>query len=153
MKYNFTKLLFTVLLVITQSICGIRPASAEIVQNTRDTVPFQFYNDCTGEWVEGTAEVHLIWIINAGKIDSIHTNVHGTAIGQTTGNRYIFQNNYKDDFSNFVCGGTATSQAHQRLISLGKSPNLSLDLLVTYSIDVNCNELPPVVTVVGLRCK
>ena len=153
MKHKLTKLLFATLLVVAQSICVIRPASAEIVQNTRDTVPFQFYNNCTGEWVEGTAEVHLIWIINAGKIDSIHTNVQGTALAQTTGNRYIFQNNYKDDFTNFSCGGMATATAHARLISQGKLPNLSIDWLVTYAFDTYCNELPPTIAIVGLRCK
>ncbi len=153
MKNKFTKLLIATLLVVAQSICFIQPASAEIVQNFRSTIPLQFFNDCTGELIEGTVDYHQIWILNAGKINSIHANVHGTFIAQTSGNQYIYQNNYKDDFTNFSCGGMATATAHARLISQGKLPNLSIDWLVTYAFDASCNELPPTIAIVGLRCK
>ena len=153
MKNKFMKLMIISLLLITHTLSGVRPASAEVIQNTWGTMPFLGYSDCTNEWVEGTIEVHLIWIFKAGKVDSIHTNVQGTAVGQLTGNRYIYKNNYKDDFSNYVCGGVATAHAYARLISQGKSPNLDTNFLITYEFDANCNPLPPNITVENSRCR
>lgn len=57
------------------------------------------YNPCTEEQVEGVLEIHWVWIVNQGRVDSIHTNVRGTAVGTTTGNQYLFRHNYKDDYA------------------------------------------------------
>ena len=153
MKHKLTRLLCITLLVVAHTISFIRPASAEIIQNERFIVTFQDYIPCLDEWVTGTAELHQIWIFNAGKVDSIHTNLTGTAVGQTTGNQFIWKNNYKDDFTNYFCGGTATARAHARLIGLGKAPNQDTEFLVTYEFDANCNALPPTVEIVDFRCK
>ena len=152
MKHKVTRLLFITLLVVAHTTAFIQPASAEVIQNTRETMDFTLYNECEDEWVQGTIEVHLIWIFNSGRVDSIHTNVHGTAVGLTTGNSYIAKNNYKDDFTNFGCGGTATARANVRLISKGKAPNRDADFLITYALDANCNPLPTEISV-DLRCK
>jgi hypothetical protein len=153
MKHKLTKLTLITLLLVAHTSAFVRPTSAEIIENSWETIPILVYEDCTGEWLEGTVKVHLIWILNAGKVDSIHTNVKGTAVGLTSGNRYVFHNNYKDDFTNYFCGGIATARAHARWISQGKLPNRDAEFRITYEFDDDCNPLPPTVEVVDFRCK
>ncbi len=153
MKTKFTRILCLTLLVIAQTISLSRPVAAEIIQNTRETAYFTYYDNCADEEISAEVEVHLIWILNDGKVDSIHTNVTGTAVGLTTGNSYIYKNNYKDDFLDYTCGGTATAQAHIRVIGKGKAPNSQGVFSIRYDFDSNCNELSPVVTVLDYSCK
>lgn len=149
MKHKIMRLTVIALLIAAHTTTFIRPAAAEVVQNTRETFPLYYYDDCTGEWIEGTFDVHTIWIINTGKLDSIHQNLNGTGVGQITGNRYVINQNYKDDFSNIVCGGTVTGRYKVRAISLGKAPNQLLDISVTWQIDNACNIQFPTYDVVA----
>lgn len=153
MKCKMTRLMIMALLLAAHTTSFIRPASAEVIYNVRFTVPISDYNQCTGEWVEGEAEVQQVYVYNAGKVDSFHSNLTATLIGQTSGNRYIFKNNYKDDFSNYVCGQTTYARANARVISLGKLPNWDVNFLVIYEFDAACNPLPPNVTIASERCK
>lgn len=153
MKRKITRLMIMTLLLAAHTSSFIKPASAEIVQNNRTTINFSFYLDCTNEVVVGTAQIHTIWIINAGKIDSIHYNLNGTAVGQTTGNRYKYMENYKDDFTTYFCGSTTYAQIHMRWISQGKAPNLDVNFLQIWEFDQDCNPLSPTFSVVSTRCK
>jgi hypothetical protein len=153
MKHKITRLTCATLLVVAHLCSFVQPTSAEIIQNVRQTFSFTFYNECVDEEVEGTAEIHQIWILNPGRVDSIHYKIKGTAVGLNTGNKYIVNETYKDDFANFACGATLYGQIRQRLISLGKAPNAHVDFLVTYTTDADCNPLPTVFTPTTTHCK
>jgi hypothetical protein len=152
MKHKFTRLLCLTLLVAAPTTSFIQPASAKVIENSWETMPFEYFNECEGEWVVGTIQAHLIWILNDGKVDSVHTNITGTGVGEISGTTYIAKNNSTSDFSDFVCGGTAVRRANVRLISRGKASNLDANIQIKYELDANCNLLPPQFTV-DVRCQ
>ncbi|HEX4947219.1 MAG TPA: hypothetical protein VFZ34_11170 [Blastocatellia bacterium] len=153
MKRKVTRLTFALLLAVAHLCMFVQPTSAYVIQNVRQTFAFSLYNDCVDELIEGTAEIHQIWILNPGKVDSIHSHIKGTAVGRTSGNKYIVNETYKDDFSNFACGATLYGHIRQRLISLGKAPNVHVDFLVTYATDADCNPLPTIYTPETTHCQ
>lgn len=152
MKHKVTRFMCMALLLTAHSLAFVSPTSAEVVVNYWETFPASTYDGCNQEWLEGTVELHVLYIYNEGRVDSVHSFTRATYTGVTTGNRYLLRTNYKQDFSNYVCGGKATASANARLISQGNAPNSHANYQITYEFDANCNPLPPDIAI-EVRCK
>lgn len=150
MKQNFSKLFVMALLLFAHCFAILPSVTAKVIENSWETMPFEYYNECEGEWVVGTIRGHLIWIFNEGKLDSIHTNIVGTGVGENSGTTYIARNNYKSDLAGFACGTSAFARANLRLIGRGQTANLDVNILIKYTLDDSCNFSTEFMT--DLRC-
>jgi hypothetical protein len=139
------KLSLLVGLVAALGLGRMTPAVAQA--NTSTSVvrfPYNFpqFNGCTGEDVQITGEVQTVshTTTDATGAFQIAVEFHfeGTAVGKTSGNRYLFV------FSNqtvFYSGGPnpteLTVQNRSRFLSLGPAPNEIVNSLFHFTVNAN----------------
>lgn len=131
-------------LVIGQILALTPQASAEVLVNRRLPFTALVFNDCTGEDIRFAGEFHEVLKSRVDKNGTFHgtydVNAHGEGEGLTTGNRYIWNDTYMEEFVNPQgCAFTLTSpDFYLRLISQGSLPNQLLKVNRTFGLDANC---------------
>jgi len=105
------------------------PVHAEVQLNERMPVSGTFFDECTGEDIQITGEAHLMGSITTTKDGRMrrhaHVNLHGTAVGLTSGNEYVINDNFKirEVTDPAECGFKYQDVERIRLISKGSLPN------------------------------
>jgi hypothetical protein len=105
------------------------PVRAEVLLNERIPISTTFFDECTGEEILITGEAHLQGSITTTKDGRMrrhaHVNLHGTAVGLTSGNEYVINDNFKirEVTEPAECGFKYQDIERIRLISKGTQPN------------------------------
>lgn len=131
------------------------PADAWNFHTTYD-LNEQWYNECTGEWMQ--VNVTLVWIntgqLNGNRYTSVwNVRVNGTAVGLTSGTEYLIRENNNSTFTqSFINGQLAFPLKDKwRFISKGNAANLSgefswdlvynakgEEIVNTFNYEINC---------------
>ena len=121
----------SLLLLTACLLTSINPSAvkAEVLLNERIPVSTTFFDECTGEEIQITGEAHLQGSITTTKDGRMrrnaHVNLHGTAVGLTSGNEYVINDNFKirEVTDPGECGFKYQDVERIRLISKGTQPN------------------------------
>lgn len=117
------------LFVCLMTSVTVPPVRAEVLLNERMPVSLTFFDECTGEQIQITGEVHLMGSITTTKDGRMrrhaHANLHGTGVGLTSGNEYVINDNFKirEITDPAECGSKYEDVERVRLISKGTLPN------------------------------
>ena len=121
--------------------------SADTCQVTHidGTISQPIRNNCTGETLDVTVTQHgtlQICTDRNGAVQArLHIEFHGTVVGETTGTRYVV-NEQSFEKTKAAPGGCPFSQDIQlRLVAVsqGSAPNLHLLTTFTFASDASCN--------------
>jgi hypothetical protein len=118
--------------------------AAEIIFNQRYSFAFPFFNDCTGETVLVSGEVHALVKRTVDRQGTetfdVQYNAHGEGIGDWSNNRYIWNDTFREEYVYTQgCSFTITPvDRYVRLISRGKLPNELLKQQISFGFDANC---------------
>lgn len=136
------------LLILFATTFGLAPAAlagSDYHTQSRYPVSLSMMNECNGEMVEYTGELHTQWHRHDNKDGSttITAEINWSAVqgvGLTTGDVYKFASN-SHSTTTFPAGSTqfyVTSQRQTiRLVSRGSGPNLFFSLLWDYTYDAS----------------
>jgi hypothetical protein len=139
------KLSLLAVIMLMVALLGPTSAMAQDASTTikfRDTFPFSFFNNCTGEVVSGVVSVkstiHETIDASGGLHFHFHDVFNGRAVGETSGIRYVGPQTDHESFhvsSNGALEDTFT--VNFRFISQGKADNIQLHLLFHITITPN----------------
>lgn len=132
--------LFSAAVICVALFAASGTAKAEIVFNDTFSVSFEFFNDCTGEFVllELDVHIHATLVETSDGTTRFRQNVngHGWGVGLESGSLYRYNSN--THFIETNPTGSAFSQtakSHSRLIGLGKTPNERLVSNYRFEVD------------------
>lgn len=117
---------------------------AEDVLNQVIPVTGAFFDNCTGEVIQYTGEVHVLITQTVTPDGTTHThqhaNLHATAVGLTSGNQYEVNSDFitREIKSADACGYKYNQVERDNLISKGSQPNLKVVLGLSLEQDDNC---------------
>jgi hypothetical protein len=102
---------------------------AEVLLNERIPVSTTFFDECTGEDIQITGEMHVLGSITTTKDGRTRRHaqatLHGTGVGLTSGNQYVINDQLKirEVTDPAECGFKYQDVERIRLISKGSLPN------------------------------
>jgi len=117
---------------------------AEDVFNQTIPVTDAFFDNCTGEVIQYTGELHVLVTQTVTPDGTTHThqhgNLHATAVGLTSGNQYEVNAEFltREIHSPEVCGFKYNQVERDNLISKGSQPNLKIELGLSLQQDELC---------------
>ena len=121
--------------------------SAVITNQRLPFGPVAFVDQCTGETVDVSGEFHVVISEVVGKDGTIsrktRLTAHGEGTGQTSGNRYRWNDTVHTDIVDPDGPGPLTpavdtvQTGHLRVIQLGKGDNLHRETTVEVHVDEN----------------
>ena len=112
--------------VVMSMVVGAGVASAAPGQNEWDSGPSHFFDQCTGENVDGDFVAHVMSTADG----PFHFNTHVVGVGETTGARYVGQNLDNEFYHALPDGNFMVDQVLSvRLQSQGGSANLTVILI------------------------
>jgi hypothetical protein len=132
------------LFLITLFAPGLTQAGAVDCTTTHSTeeVTVTDFNTCTGEEVLLTFRRHHTFKIcmSDGEVTiRMHSLVHGTGIGLTTGNRYVVNVNQREVIvPGMGCEESLDEMTRIALISQGPLPNLVIRATTSFTTNQNC---------------
>ncbi|HJU11610.1 MAG TPA: hypothetical protein VJ728_12070 [Candidatus Binataceae bacterium] len=118
------------------------PVTASAGQVFNQTFPdnFTVYSPCTGEFVDVQGTAHFMetsTLANSGGGQTTeHLNLQGSAVGETTGAKYVYDSEFT--FSDVLAtGGTVsdTEPISSELIAQGTGPNLIANQIAHLTIN------------------
>jgi hypothetical protein len=121
------------------------PASAEVIVNKRQAFSAVFFDDCTGEEIQVTAEDHVLIRQSVGADGVTYwdefINTHGTAVGLTSGRKYVYNETIR--FSRPAedgpeCGFTTDFSTRIRFVSEGSEANFFAKYSFHLEVNPNC---------------
>ncbi len=118
---------------------------AEDVTNVRVPISISFFDNCTGEMIQIVGEAHVVITKTTTPNGTVHTNqhanLHGTAIGLTSGNEYEVNVTFMthDIKSSDMCGFREKVAERDHFISKGSLPNLVVVLTQTLVQRSDCD--------------
>ena len=105
------------------------PVRAEVLLNERIPVSTTYFDECTGEDIQITGEIHVLGSITTTKDGRMRRHaqatLHGTGLGLTSGNEYVINDSLKirEVTDPAECGFKYQDVERVRLISKGSLPN------------------------------
>jgi len=142
--------LFTVLGALAVVGLLAAPVSAAApVENGWDTITgASVFDQCTGETVDFTGRVHTVAKENASPELSVHSNTHLVAIGELSGEAYVYDAAINSPVRVAADGSyTVDQRVHASLVSTGRSPNLRITVKIDQVFDSGGNLISSTVDV------
>ena len=125
---------------------GHTPVAVKADDVFNQTIPVTgaFLDNCTGETIQYTGEIHALITVTVTPDGTTHThqhaNLHATAVGVTSGNQYEVNAEFltREIKSPDLCGFKYNQVERDNLISKGSQPNLKVVLGLSLTQDENC---------------
>jgi len=125
---------------------GHTPVAVKAGDVFNQTIPVTgaFFDNCTGETIQYTGEIHALITVTVTPDGTTHThqhaNLHATAVGVTSGNQYEVNAEFltREIQSPDLCGFKYNQVERDNLISKGSQPNLKVVLGLSLTQDENC---------------
>ena len=135
----------TTAMVFSLLLSAVAAAQSIVVVNVRQPFNTVFFDECTGEDIEVTAEDHVLILQKVAKDGTPYweesINTHGVAVGLTSGREYVYNETIR--FNRPVepgpeCGFAIDFSTRLRLVSKGTHPDLFVRYVFALDIDSNC---------------
>jgi len=122
------RLLFSLLGAL--AVVGLLAApvyAAAPVENGWETITGTAFDSCTGELFDNSGRVHTVLKENASPELSVHVNLHLEAIGESSGDAYVYNTTINSPVHVAADGSyTADQVVHFMLVSKGDAPNMRI---------------------------
>jgi hypothetical protein len=159
MRNRTTRKTYLVLLLGLLFLTGDKTAQAQASSDhfsVREPFTELFSDPCIGEEVliQGEVFVHGQSVGHDGQFSvTLHRNIHGDAIGLTTGIEYNYKqiDNFHERFTEPDGTFSFTDVANLSLLSPGSAPNLVITIIQHLTMNAN-GEITSEVLVVNPRC-
>ena len=94
-----------------------------------DIIGGRAFNSCTGEFFDNNGRVHTVLKENASPEPSVHVNLHLEAIGESSGDAYVYNTTINAPVHVAADGNyTADQLVNFVLVSKGSSPNMKITI-------------------------
>ena len=104
-------------------------AAAPVENEWGDITAGRAFNPCTGEFFDNNGRVHTGLQENASPEPSVHVNLHLEAIGESSGDAYIYNTTINSPVHVAADGSyTADQLVNFVLVSKGSSPNMKITI-------------------------
>ena len=123
------RLLFSIIGALAVVGLLATPVSAAApVENGWETITGgRAFDQCTGEWFDNNGRVHTVIKENTSPEPSVHNNLHLEAIGESSGDSYVYNTTINSPVHVAADGSyTADQTVHVILVSKGSSPNMRI---------------------------
>ena len=104
-------------------------AAAPVENEWGDITGGRAFNSCTGEFFDNNGRVHTVLKENASPEPSVHVNLHLEAIGESSGDAYVYNTTINSPVHVAADGSyTADQLVNFVLVSKGSSPNMKITI-------------------------
>ena len=113
--------------ILTLSLVAPVSAAAPLENEWGDIIGGRAFNPCTGEFFDNNGRVHTVLKENASPEPSVHINLHLEAIGESSGDAYVYNTTINSPVHVAADGSyTADQLVNFVLVSKGSSPNMKI---------------------------
>ena len=113
--------------VLTLGLVAPASAAAPVENEWGDIIGGRAFNSCTGEFFDNNGRVHTVLKENASPEPSVHVNLHLEAIGESSGDAYVYNTTINSPVHVAADGSyTADQLVNFVLVSKGSSPNMRI---------------------------
>ena len=113
--------------ILTLSLVAPVSAAAPLENEWGDIIGGRAFNPCTGEFFANNGRVHTVLKENASPEPSVHINLHLEAIGESSGDAYVYNTTINSPVHVAADGSyTADQLVNFVLVSKGSSPNMKI---------------------------
>ena len=115
--------------ILTLSLVAPVSAAAPLENEWGDIIGGRAFNPCTGEFFDNNGRVHTVLKENASPEPSVHINLHLEAIGESSGDAYVYNTTINSPVHVAADGSyTADQLVNFVLVSKGSSPNMKITI-------------------------
>ncbi len=115
--------------VLTLGLVAPASAAAPVENEWGDIIGGRAFNSCTGEFFDNNGRVHTVLKENASPEPSVHVNLHLEAIGESSGDAYVYNTTINSPVHVAADGSyTADQLVNFVLVSKGSSPNMRITI-------------------------
>ena len=102
-------------------------AAAPVENEWGDIIGGRAFNPCTGEFFDNNGRLHTVVKENASPEPSVHINLHLEAIGESSGDAYVYNTTINSPVHVAADGSyTADQLINFVLVSKGSPPNMKI---------------------------
>ena len=113
--------------ILTLGLVAPASAAAPVENEWGDIIGGTAFNPCTGEFFDNNGRVHTVLKENASPEPSVHINLHLEAIGESSGDAYVYNTTINSPVHVAADGSyTADQLVNFVLVSKGSSPNMRI---------------------------
>ena len=113
--------------ILTLGLVAPVSAAAPVENEWGDIIGGRAFNPCTGEFFDNNGRVHTVLKENASPEPSVHINLHLEAIGESSGDAYVYNTTINSPVHVAADGSyTADQLVNFVLVSKGSSPNMKI---------------------------
>ena len=113
--------------ILTLGLVAPVSAAAPVENEWGDIIGGRAFNPCTGEFFDNNGRVHTVLKENASPEPSVHVNLHLEAIGESSGDAYVYNTTINSPVHVAADGSyTADQLVNFVLVSKGSSPNMKI---------------------------
>ena len=113
--------------ILTLGLVAPVSAAAPVENEWGDIIGGRAFNSCTGEFFDNNGRVHTVLKENASPEPSVHINLHLEAIGESSGDAYVYNTTINSPVHVAADGSyTADQLVNFVLVSKGSSPNMKI---------------------------
>ena len=113
--------------ILTLGLVAPVSAAAPLENEWGDIIGGRAFNPCTGEFFDNNGRVHTVLKENASPEPSVHINLHLEAIGESSGDAYVYNTTINSPVHVAADGSyTADQLVNFVLVSKGSSPNMKI---------------------------
>ena len=113
--------------ILTLGLVAPVSAAAPVENEWGDIIGGRAFNPCTGEFFDNNGRVHTVLKENASPEPSVHVNLHLEAIGESSGDAYVYNTTINAPVHVAADGSyTADQLINFVLVSKGSSPNMKI---------------------------
>ena len=115
--------------ILTLGLVAPVSAAAPVENEWNAIIGGRAFNPCTGEFFDNNGRVHTVLKENASPEPSVHVNLHLEAIGESSGDAYVYNTTINSPVHVAADGSyTADQLVNFVLVSKGSSPNMRITI-------------------------